>query len=97
MSDRIFKVVIDRREDDFFAGRTEFDSPEVDQEVLIPVEYDLSPGNFYDIMIIQAAEFDLFGKPVPPSASRNAPCLPPAGSGYVRRRRRGPNPQVFRS
>jgi ribosomal protein S12 methylthiotransferase len=63
---RIFKVVIDRREDDFFAGRMEFDSPEVDQEVLIPVEYDLSTGNFYDIMIMQAAEFDLFGKPPPP-------------------------------
>ena len=63
---RIFKVVIDRREDDFFAGRMEFDSPEVDQEVLIPVEYDLSPGNFYDILIMQAAEFDLFGKPPPP-------------------------------
>jgi ribosomal protein S12 methylthiotransferase len=65
---RIFKVVIDRREVDFFAGRMEFDSPEVDQEVLIPVEYDLSPGNFYDILIIQAAEFDLFGKPLPPSS-----------------------------
>jgi ribosomal protein S12 methylthiotransferase len=64
---KVLRVLIDRREGEFFAGRTEYDSPEVDQEVLIPVEYDLSPGNFYDIMITQAAEFDLFGKPLPPS------------------------------
>jgi len=64
---KVLRVMIDRREEEFFAGRTEYDSPEVDQEVLIPVEYDLSPGNFYDIMIMQAAEFDLFGKPLPPS------------------------------
>ena len=61
---RVFKVIIDRREEEFFAGRMEYDSPEVDQEVLIPVEYDLKPGTFYDIMIVQSAEFDLFGKPV---------------------------------
>ena len=61
---RVFKVIIDRKEEDFYAGRTEFDSPEVDQEVLIPVKYDLNPGNFYNIMIVQSAEFDLFGKPV---------------------------------
>lgn len=58
---RVFRILIDRREDDYFAGRTEFDSPEIDQEVLIPVEYDLKPGNFYNIRIIQSAEFDLFG------------------------------------
>jgi ribosomal protein S12 methylthiotransferase len=63
---KVFKVIIDRREDEFFAGRTEYDSPEVDQEVLIPVEYDLKPGNFYDIMIVQAADFDLFGRPMNP-------------------------------
>jgi ribosomal protein S12 methylthiotransferase len=63
---KIFKVIIDRREGDFFAGRTEFDSPEVDQEVLIPVEYDLKPGNFYQVKITQSTEFDLFGEPVDP-------------------------------
>jgi ribosomal protein S12 methylthiotransferase len=57
------KVMIDRREGDYFAGRTEFDSPEVDQEVLIPVEYNLIPGNFYDILIMESTDFDLFGKP----------------------------------
>jgi len=57
------KVIIDRREGEFFVGRTEFDSPEVDQEVLISVEYDLSVGNFYNILITQTADFDLYGEP----------------------------------
>jgi len=60
------KVLIDRREEEFFAGRTQYDSPEVDQEVLIPVEYDLKPGNFYEILITQSTDFDLFGRPVSP-------------------------------
>jgi ribosomal protein S12 methylthiotransferase len=60
---RTFKVIIDRREGEFFIGRTEYDSPEVDQEVLIPVEYDLKPGNFYNIKIIRSTDFDLFGEP----------------------------------
>jgi 2-methylthioadenine synthetase len=59
---KVLKVLIDRREGEFFAGRTEFDSPEVDQEVLIPAQYDLKPGNFYQVMITQSTEFDLFGK-----------------------------------
>jgi ribosomal protein S12 methylthiotransferase len=63
---QILKVIIDRREENYFAGRTEFDSPEVDQEVLIPVEYNLIPGNFYDILITQTTEFDSFGRPVDP-------------------------------
>jgi ribosomal protein S12 methylthiotransferase len=63
---KVLKVLIDRREGEFFAGRTEYDSPEVDQEVLIPAEYDLKPGNFYQVLITQTTEFDLFGKPVPP-------------------------------
>jgi len=58
------KVLIDRREGDYYIGRTEFDSPEVDQEVLISAEYDLNPGNFYNVVIIQSTDFDLFGKPV---------------------------------
>ncbi len=61
---RTLKVIIDRREEEFFTGRTEYDSPEVDQEVLIPVEYDLKPGNFYRVLITQSTDFDLFGKPV---------------------------------
>ncbi|MCJ7449127.1 MAG: 30S ribosomal protein S12 methylthiotransferase RimO [Bacteroidales bacterium] len=61
---RIFKVIIDRREGEFFVGRTEYDSPEVDQEVLVSSEYTLKPGNFYQIIITQSTDFDLFGKPV---------------------------------
>ncbi|NLA47898.1 MAG: TRAM domain-containing protein, partial [Bacteroidales bacterium] len=58
------KVLIDRKENEYYSGRTEHDSPEIDQEVLISVKYDLTPGNFYDIRITQSAEFDLFGIPV---------------------------------
>lgn len=61
---KIYKVIIDRREGKFFTGRTEYDSPEVDNEVLISTEYDLHPGEFHDILITGSAEFDLYGKPV---------------------------------
>lgn len=56
----ILKVVIDREEEDYFVGRTEFDSPEVDGEVLISSR-DLTIGNFYQVKITDAEEFDLFG------------------------------------
>jgi ribosomal protein S12 methylthiotransferase len=61
---RIIKVLIDRREDQFFAGRSEYDSPEVDNEVLIDINKDIKPGNFYNIYITGSTEFDLFGEPV---------------------------------
>ena len=61
---KIFKVIIDRKEGEYFVGRTEFDSPEVDQEVLIPADHNLKPGNFYNILITKSTEFDLFGEPV---------------------------------
>lgn len=64
---KTLKVLIDRREGDFFTGRTEFDSPEVDQEVLIPAKFNLKPGDFYQVLITGSSEFDLFGEPVPPS------------------------------
>ncbi len=66
---KILKVLIDRREGDYFVGRTEYDSPEVDNEVLINAEHNLRPGNFYDIKITGSADFDLFGKPNRPPAS----------------------------
>jgi len=59
---RVMKVIIDRREGEFFIGRTEYDSPEVDNEVLISTEYNLEPGKFYDIQITGSADFDLYGK-----------------------------------
>ena len=61
---KVLKVVIDRREGEFFVGRTEYDSPEIDNEVLISSKYDLEPGNFYNILITGSTDFDLFGYPV---------------------------------
>ncbi len=63
---KVFKVIIDRREDEYFVGRTEYDTPEVDNEVLITTEYNLKPGSFYNILITRSTEFDLFGEPVFP-------------------------------
>ena len=58
----IIKVIIDRVEGDYYVGRTEFCSPEVDPEVLIPAEERrLSIGQFYDVRITGAEEFDLYG------------------------------------
>jgi len=60
-----FKVIIDRMEDEFYVGRTEFDSPEVDNEVLIDIDScDLEIGQFYQVKINQVDSFDLFGKVV---------------------------------
>jgi ribosomal protein S12 methylthiotransferase len=61
---KVLKVIIDRREGEFFVGRTEYDSPEIDNEVLISSKYDLEPGNFYNILITGSTDFDLFGYPV---------------------------------
>ncbi|NOU58266.1 30S ribosomal protein S12 methylthiotransferase RimO [Marinifilum caeruleilacunae] len=56
------KVVIDRKEDDYYYGRTEFDSYEVDPEVLIPAENgDLKIGEFYQVEITDCEDYDLFG------------------------------------
>ena len=60
---KILKVIIDRKEAEFFVGRTEFDSPDVDQEVLISVKHNLKTGEFYNIRITQITDFDLFGEP----------------------------------
>jgi ribosomal protein S12 methylthiotransferase len=57
-----FKVLIDRAEGDYWVGRTEFDSPEVDNEVLIPLSSLLSVGNFYQVTITSANDYDLFGE-----------------------------------
>lgn len=57
-----YKVLFDRKEGDYFIGRTEFDSPEVDNEVLLPTSQFVSIGDFSKIKIIKADEFDLFGE-----------------------------------
>lgn len=57
-----FRVVVDREEEDFYVGRTQYDSPEVDPEILISKETPLSPGSFYEVKVIDAQAFDLYGK-----------------------------------
>ena len=57
----IQRVIIDRREGDYYIGRTEYCSPEVDPEVLIPAgEKPLTIGEFYDVKITDSEEFDLY-------------------------------------
>lgn len=58
-----FEVIIDRKEDDYYVGRTQYDSPEVDNEVLISVKNnkDLRVGEFYNVKISSAEDFDLYG------------------------------------
>ena len=59
---RTERVVIDSRQGDFYVGRTQYDSPEVDQEILIPAsERRLLRGRFYDVRIVSEADYDLYG------------------------------------
>jgi ribosomal protein S12 methylthiotransferase len=56
------RVMVDRQEGDYYVGRTEFDSPEVDPEVLMPAEEAaLEVGQFYDVTITGAEAFELYG------------------------------------
>ena len=57
-----YRVIIDREEEDFYVGRTEFDSPEVDPEILISKENALAAGKFYLVRVEDAQAFDLYGK-----------------------------------
>ncbi|WP_298246490.1 30S ribosomal protein S12 methylthiotransferase RimO [uncultured Christiangramia sp.] len=62
---KVFKVIIDRKEGNYFIGRTEVDSPDVDNEVLIDATtVYLKTGDFYEVEITDAADFDLYGKPI---------------------------------
>lgn len=62
---RVLEVVIDRKEGDYYVGRTEYSSPEVDPEVLIPTSDGmLRVGTFYQVEITDSSEFDLYGKRV---------------------------------
>lgn len=58
---KTFKVLFDRHESGFFIGRTEFDSPEVDNEVLVPANQYVRLGDFANVKIKSATEFDLYG------------------------------------
>jgi ribosomal protein S12 methylthiotransferase len=59
-----YKVLIDRNEGDYCIGRTQYDSPEVDNEVLIAPDPHLQTGNFYQVQITGAEAFDLYGRVV---------------------------------
>jgi ribosomal protein S12 methylthiotransferase len=60
---RVMRVIIDRQEGDYYVGRTEYCSPEVDPEVLIPADGGkLKIGAFYNVRMIAAEEFDLYGE-----------------------------------
>ena len=60
-----FKVLIDRKEGNFFIGRTEFDSPDVDNEVLIDAsKHFVRQGDFVKVKVYEASDYDLFAEPV---------------------------------
>ena len=60
-----FKCIIDRKEGQYFIGRTEFDSPDVDNEVLIDAsKFYVKTGDFINVKIIDSTEFDLYGEPI---------------------------------
>lgn len=60
-----FKCVIDRKEGQYFIGRTEFDSPDVDNEVLVDAsKYYLKTGDFVNLKVTDATEFDLYAEPI---------------------------------
>ena len=62
---KTFRCLIDRKEGQYFVGRTEYDSPDVDNEVLIDAaKHYVKIGDFADILITEATDFDLYGEPV---------------------------------
>ncbi|MGB5781453.1 MAG: radical SAM protein, partial [Eudoraea sp.] len=62
---KTFRCIIDRKEGNYFIGRTEYDSPDVDNEVLVDAKnYYLKIGEFVELEITDAADFDLYGRPL---------------------------------
>ena len=59
---KVFEVVVDREDDDYYIGRTQFDSPEVDHEVLIKKDTALCPGHYYNVRIVDALPFELIAE-----------------------------------
>lgn len=59
------RIVIDRKEGDWYVGRTEFDSPDVDCEVLVLADKELLTGHFYNVLITRTEEFDLYAELLP--------------------------------
>ena len=60
---KTYRVLIDRREGDYYIARTEYDSPDIDDEVLIPATHRLTTGTFIQVRITQALEHDLMAEP----------------------------------
>ncbi len=60
---KTLRVIIDREEDDYYVGRTEWDSPEVDPEVLINKDKPLKIGEFYNVRVTEAMPFELYATP----------------------------------
>ena len=62
---KMLRVIVDRLEGDYYVARSEFDSPEVDQEILIPTANAvLKPGDFCNVRVTSCEEYDLYGEPV---------------------------------
>lgn len=62
---KVFRCLIDRKEGNYFVGRTEFDSPDVDNEVLIDAKkFYLKTGEFINVKVIDAADYDLYAEPI---------------------------------
>ena len=70
---RTMRVIVDSRQGDYYVARSEYDSPEVDQEILIPAEQrQLRRGYFYDVRITGAEGYDLYGEVIAPSRKRRS-------------------------
>ena len=68
---RVMRVMVDSRQGDYYVARSEYDSPEVDQEILIPCELrQLRRGKFYDVRITGTEDYDLFGEVIAASSAR---------------------------
>lgn len=61
---QVFKTIIDREEEDYYVGRTQFDSPEVDPEMLITKKNPLEIGSFYNVCVTGSEDYDLYGEVV---------------------------------
>lgn len=59
------RIIIDRREDTFLIGRSQYDSPEIDTEILIEMDKSIRPGTFLPVKITEAEDYDLYGEIVP--------------------------------
>ena len=68
---RTMRVMVDSRQGDYYVARSEYDSPEVDQEILIPAELrQLRRGKFYDVRITDAEGYDLYGEVIAPARKK---------------------------